>query len=196
MSVRPASPVRTWSCHRQRAALLMGAALLMVILLCPSPVRAQQPGGAGAEGWSPVSVGIRFGYDQSANGEVAGAQIRVPVLPSGRVELIPSADVIFLSGLREYGFNLDAVFMPGGRQGGLYLGGGFALRNSIFGLEPTEERSNETGFGAVVGMKTGAPAGLAIQVEFRWIFLPGIDFDPRVVTLGLNYPLWGRRTDG
>ena len=83
--------------------------------------------------------------------------------------------------------------MSGGTRGGIYGGGGLAVRNSIFDSDTGGGRTTETGFGLVVGVKSGGPAGLGTQVEFRWVFLNGVDYDPRAVTLGLNFPLWGRR---
>jgi hypothetical protein len=118
------------------------------------------------------------------------------VLRNGAIEIVPNANVTFLSRLREYGFHVDAVYVRGGSQGGPYLGGGLALRNSIFGLDPTERRTTETGFDLVVGLKSGNASRLGTQVEFRWIFLPGVDYDPRIVTLGFSFPLWGRRPGG
>jgi len=156
-------------------------------------VDAQGTGGGGSASWPPAVAGLRFGYDQGANGEVVGAQLRVPVLRSGHVEVVPNADVTFLTRLREYGFNLDAVYVTGGLQGGVYLGGGLAVRNSVFGVSEDEGRRNEAGFGAVIGARTGAPGRIGTQVEFRWIFLSGADFNPRAATVGLNFPLWGRR---
>jgi hypothetical protein len=171
------------------ASGLLGA-LALLVLAAPVTVAAQQPGAD--EGWPAPAIGVRIGFDQSASGEVIGAQLRVPVLPSGRIELVPNADITFLNNLREYGFNVDAVFVSGGRQGGLYLGGGLAMRNSVFTAQIGGARETEVGFGAVVGLKGGGPAGLVSQVEFRWSFLPDVDYDPRAITLGLNFPFWGR----
>lgn len=171
------------------ASGLFGA-LALLAFTAPIDVAAQQPDAD--EGWPAPAVGVRIGFDQSASGEVIGAQIRVPVLPSGRLELVPNADVTFLNNLKEYGFNVDAVFVSGGRRGGLYLGGGLAMRNSIFTAEIGGARETEVGYGAVVGLKAGGPAGLVTQVEFRWSFLPDVDYDPRGITIGLNFPLWGR----
>ncbi len=179
------SPRRT-----SRPAPGLSGALALLLLAAPAAVAAQQPGAD--EGWPAPAIGVRVGFDQSASGEVLGAQLRVPVLPSGRLELVPNADITFLNNLREYGFNVDAVFVSGGRQGGLYLGGGLAMRNSIFTAEIGGPRETEVGFGAVVGLKGGGPAGLMTQVEFRWSFLPDVDYDPRAITLGLNFPFWGR----
>lgn len=168
--------------------------LLAVSGAIPHAARAQAPGGGtGSSSWPAPVAGLRFGYDQTARGEVVGAQVRVPVLRSGKVELVPNADITFLTGLREYGYNLDAVFVPGGIQGGIYLGGGLALRNSVFGAPGGGSgRGTETGFGAVVGARTGVSGRIGTQVEFRWIFLNGVDYEPRAVTLGVNFSLWGR----
>lgn len=146
--------------------------------------------------WPAAQAGLRFGYDQSARGEVAGAQLRIPVLRNGRVELVPNADVTFLSRLKEYGVNVDAVYVTGGARGGLYLGGGVAFRNSVFGPDPQGARETDTGFGIVLGAKAGGPSGIGTQLEFRWIFLPDRDYEPRAITVGLNVPLWGWSRDG
>lgn len=183
---RGASPRRRawWT-----AAGLFGA-LALFAFSAPVDVAAQQPDDD--DGWPAPAIGVRIGFDQAASGEVIGAQFRVPVLPSGRLEVVPNADITFLDNLREYGFNVDAVFVSGGRQGGLYLGGGLSMRNSVFTAEIGGARETAVGYGAVVGLKAGGPAGLVTQVEFRWSFLPDIDYDPRAVTIGLNFPLWGR----
>lgn len=175
-------------------ARLAAALLLVVSGVLPRAAHAQAPGGAtGSSSWPAPVAGLRFGYDQTARGEVVGAQIRVPVLRSGRIEVVPNADITFLTRLREYGYNVDAVFVPGGTQGGIYLGGGLALRNSVFGLPGGDsDRGTEAGFGAVVGARTGSPGRIGTQIEFRWIFLSGVDHEPRAVTLGVNFPLWGR----
>ncbi|MDZ7778881.1 MAG: hypothetical protein U5R14_02950 [Gemmatimonadota bacterium] len=178
-----------------RATILSLAVALAVS--APASALHAQGGAAGnqqeAGPWPPASAGLRFGYDQSANGEVLGAQLRIPVLRNGHLEVVPGADVTFVTRLREYGFTADLVYVSGGRQGGFYGGGGIALRNSVYGTDPESARETKTGFGAVIGLKTGGPAGLGTQVEFRWVFLPGVEFDPRAVTVGVNIPLWGRR---
>ncbi len=123
----------------------MCGALALLAFTAPAHVAAQQP--AADEGWPAPAIGVRLGFDQTASGEVVGAQIRVPVLPSARLELVPNADITFLDNLREYGFNIDAVFVSGGRQGGLYLGGGLSMRNSVFTAEIGGARETEVGCG-------------------------------------------------
>ncbi len=173
--------------------LLAGIGFLAACFVAPAPVEAQQTAGGTPGPWPPISAGIHFGYDQSANGEVVGAHVRIPVLRNGAIEIVPNANVTFLSRLREHGVHLDAVYVRGGSEGGPYVGGGLALRNSIFGLDPTERRTTEAGYDLVVGLKSGNASRIGTQVEFRWIFLPGVNYDPRIVTLGVSLPLWGRR---
>lgn len=164
----------------------------LALLLLPTATEAQRPGSAeGSAGWSPAQVGLRVGYDNNANSTVAGAQLRIPVVPAGWLEVMPSGDITFLPGLKEYQFNADAVFVMGGRRGGLYGGGGFALRSSIF--DEGGDRESRTGGNVVVGLTTRgrlAEVPLGVQIEARWVFLDA-DFDPRLFTFGVNVPLWG-----
>jgi hypothetical protein len=126
---------------------------------------------------------------------VVGAQLRVPLLRNGHVEVVPNGDITFLTRVREYGVNVDAVYVSGGSRGGMYFGGGLAVRNSIFSADAEGTRETSSGLGIVVGAKAGGPGGLGTQIEFRWVFLPDLDYDPRAITLGLNVPLWGWSRD-
>lgn len=143
--------------------------------------------------WPAISIGPRIGYDQGSSGEMVGLQVHVPVIRSAHVELMPNADVTFLTALREYQLNLEAVYVTGGRLGGLYLGGGVAFRNSIYGSDPATPRSTERGWSAVVGVRATGAAVFGIQLEARWTFLDVDVRDPRTISLGINFPLWGRR---
>ncbi len=137
-----------------------------------------------------MTVGAHFGYDQSSNSEVLGLQLRGAVLRRGQVQLVPHANVTFLPGLREYQYAIDAVWVSGGRSGGIYLGGGAGLRSSVFDPDASGERETRATWAAVVGLLTGGGAGIGTQVELRWIFLRDAEFDPRVVSLGVNLPIW------
>lgn len=144
-----------------------------------------------AAGWAPVEVGVRAGYDYNSTGYLLGGQIHVPVLPSGMFEIMPSGDVTFLKGLKEYQFSVDALFVSGGRSGGFYVGGGLGVRNSIYDHAP--DRETKTTPTIVVGVRTAQipEIHLVPQLEVRWIFLPDVKVDPRVLTFGVNIPLWG-----
>lgn len=167
----------------------LAAAAALFLALASVPASAQAGPGGDGPGWAPVNVGIHLGFDENSQGEVLGAQMRIPVLPSGKVELMPVGSVTFAAGLKEYHFSLDAVYTMGGRRGGLYFGGGLAVRNTIF---DDPGRTTKTGWDAVVGLKSAGFAGTPIgtQLEVRWIFVDE-DLKPRVLSLGVNLPLWG-----
>jgi hypothetical protein len=155
----------------------------------------QQPAAAP---WPSITIGVKAGYDSNTNAEVLGAQIRIPLLRSGTVELIPHTDVTFATALKEYQYAVDAVYLLSGRRGGLYVGGGLAFRNTIYGSDPKVPRKTSQGYSVVVGTKFGGGGGLGAQLELRWVFISesGLDdvssVDPQVVTFGVNIPLTGR----
>ncbi len=134
-------------------------------------------------------MGARVGYDDNANATVLGTQIRIPVVRGGWLELMPGADVTFLTGLKEYQFNGDAVFIYGSRAGGLYGAGGVAIRNTIFEGAGRETR---VGGSVAVGLMNRGSGDVPIgtQLEVRWVFIDA-PFKPRVLTFGVNLPLWG-----
>lgn len=168
--------------------------LALALALTAHPAVAQRQGAAPApgtgSGWAPPSAGVRAGYDYNSTASLIGVQLRVPALPTGHLEIVPTADITFLTGLREYQAGVDAVLVSGGRRGGVYAGGGFAWRNSIYDGPERETRRAPV---AVVGAKTGALMGapFGTQLEMRWIYMEG-PYKPRILTLGVNFPLWGR----
>ncbi|MFQ5535979.1 MAG: hypothetical protein ACE5GJ_00885 [Gemmatimonadota bacterium] len=174
-------------------AYLLPVAALALLFLPPARAEAQRPGRRGPQpsespAWSAIQLGARVGYDDNSNGTVLGGQIRVPVVPGGWLELIPSGDITFLPRLKEYQFNADLVYILGQRSNGLYLGGGLAVRNTIFEGPGRESR---TGSNLVVGLVSRAadrrPFGF--QLELRYSFLNAA-FRPRILTFGVNFPLW------
>lgn len=169
--------------------------LCVIGLIHPAAAQAQprpSPQDAPSQSWPAPSIGIHAGYDQVVRGEMLGGQIRIPVVRSGQIELLGIGSAIFVSGLREYQYDVDAVYSTGGRRGGLYLGGGLSFRNTIFGTDRSSPRETRQGYGVVVGLQSGGLIGaLLTQFEFRWVFLPE-NLDPKMISLGLNFPLWGR----
>lgn len=163
----------------------------LVVALVPNAATAQGVGSPDTgRGWAPVLVGLRAGYDSQSTRSVVGAQIHLPVLPSGYVELIPNGSITFLTGLKEYQTGVEAVAVSGGAGGGIYAGGGLGWRSTIYGDATRREwRSSPT---VVVGARTGNDFGppLGAQIEVRWVFLDG-PYTPRVLTMGVNFPLWG-----
>jgi hypothetical protein len=164
----------------------------MGLLLAPAVAEAQLGGAqADAPGWSPASIGVRGGYDNSQKGWMAGGYVGIPILPNGMVELLPGFDVTFLQGFDEYQTNLEVVYFTGDRQGGLMAGGGVGFRNSVFGPDPTAERRTEMTFSLVLGARLGNLGRLRPQVETRWILQDEWPRDPRHVSVGAGFALWG-----
>lgn len=181
----------------------VGRALVVIaaagpIVHAPAVAQFREPGqsaGGPDTSWPAVSVGPRIGYDQGSMGELVGLQVHVPILRSGHVELMPNADVTFLTGLREYQFNAEAVYLTGGRRGGIYAGGGLAFRNSIYGSDPETPRSTERGYSVVAGVRSIGTGPFGVQLEVRWTFLDVAVRNPRSISLGINFQLWGRRSE-
>lgn len=189
----PTPPSLPSAAQARRAALAAAAALLLATV--PDTLHAQfgRPDLSpppGSQGWAPASAGFRAGFDYNSNGSVLGAQLRIPLLPGGLVEAVPHADVTFLTGLKEYQGGVELVAVSGGRRGGVYAGGGVAWRNTLWSGPDRETRRAPT---AVVGLRSGATFGapFGTQLEMRWTFPEGA-FKPRVLSLGVNFPLWGR----
>ena len=167
-------------------------AVLILVAIAPGSLEAQRrrptqeaaPTGA----WPPISIGINGGYDDNSQGTVLGAQIRAPILRNGKIELMPGGSVTFLTGLKEYQFNLDAVFAMAGQRGGLYVAGGLAARNTIY--EIGSERETRMGASIALGVRSGGGSRVGVHIEVRQIYV-GSEFRPRPLTLGLDFPLWG-----
>ena len=161
--------------------------ILTALLLLAVPVEARAQAGAG---WTPAMAGIRIGNLEPGGRSVLGAQLHLPVLPGGWAELTPNADITFLHGLKEYQYSVDALFISGGRHGGLMVGGGPAFRNSVF--EEGGSRETRKGWDLVVGLKTmpGQRIPFGIELQERWIFMK-LPVNPRVLSFGVNLPLWG-----
>jgi hypothetical protein len=106
------------------------------------------------------------------------------------VELMPNADITFLHGSKDYEYSVDVSWVSGGRSGGLYLGAGPALRRGIFDDSGVTE--TRRGWDIVVGLKTmpGRRIPIGIQLEERWAFMR-LPINPRVLSVGINVPLWG-----
>jgi len=144
--------------------------------------------------WAPVTAGVRGGWEQEqlASGGMLGAEVRIPLIRDGRVELVPSYDAAFLNPQREDQYNVELFFVPGGRRGGVFIGGGFAWRQSVvasFGEEVTT-RDQYFGYNITVGGKQ--PIGLVhLLITIRWTLLNDTAFDPSAATFGLSLPIFG-----
>lgn len=169
-----------------RAAAL--SLLLLVGATVPQGLAAQAGPVAQAEGWAPPSLGVRAGYDNKQRRYLLGAQVRLPVLPGGQVELMPSMDVTFLSGRKEKQYNLEAVYVWDGRTGGLYAGAGLGIRNAVFGRG--EERRSELGYTGVAGFRVAGLGLVVPQLEYRWVYIKDAPFTYQQLTAGANIALW------
>lgn len=144
--------------------------------------------------WAPISIGLRFGYDQEVRTQLLGATLRIPVVRSGVVELNPSVDNLFVRGQDDRQYNLDVTYAAAGPRGGLILFGGVAWRESIFGLLVTE-RTRFFGYNAGAGGRTRA-GPLEIEALIKWTFLNDTELQPNFVSIGVNLPLWGAGVPG
>ena len=169
-------------------------AIALLTFLTPLATEAQRRGSQqpAAASWPSITIGVKAGYDNSAKAEVLGAQVRIPLLRNGAVELMPTADVTFPTGLNEYQYAVEALYLLSGRRGGLYVGGGLAFRNTIFGADPNLPRETRQGYSVVLGSKFGGGGSFGAQLEIRWVFIEQSPIDPQVITFGVNIPLTGR----
>ncbi len=164
--------------------------ILAALAAAPASLHAQA---SADRGWKPAEIGLRAGYDNNSQGSVVGAQLHIPLLPSGLVELSPNGDITFYRGLKDYQVAIDAVFVTGARRAGFFGGVGWARRRSIFSDGETP-REWKAGWDLVAGVRTAAdpratlPVG--IQLEMRWVFVDDV-YKPQVLTFGVNVPLWG-----
>lgn len=170
---------------------LTATAVALSLLLFPCASSAQLTSGSGqTAGWPPVAIGVRIGWDNAQQGEMVGALVRIPVLPSGSVELVPNADVTFLPGIKEYQVNLDAVYVTAGRMGGLYAGGGIGSRNSRYSPDPAASRRNDLTLSIVAGFRFGVRSRFRPELEVRWILESEYVRAPRPAMIGLSVALW------
>lgn len=140
--------------------------------------------------WAPLAIGVRGGWDQRANGEVLGAQLRVPFVRSGILELVPSADVAFLTGAKDYQYSIDVAWAPAGARGGVFVTGGIGWRDSaVVSSESGASRTTYFGYGLGAGAKAGV-GPVEFEVALRWTFLNDTDYRPNQATAGVNYPFW------
>lgn len=164
--------------------------LLFAAATAAAEVNAQARPGTppGPGGWAPPSFGVHLGFDQRQREEVLGAQVRLPIIPSGEVELMGSANATFLLNLKEYQYNIEAVYVFDGRAGGFYGGVGLGLRDTIYPPSPT--RTTELGYTAVVGFRLVGLGLIVPQLEYRWIFIDEAPFNYQNLSIGVNLALW------
>ena len=164
-----------------RAALWCAA--LALSLAAGAGAVSAQPAQAG-QPYMGATIGAHVGVDYLFEGFVIGGQAHLHLDPWGRIALIPNAEYEIRRGLRDWQANLDASLSP---ILGVYVGGGVAYRNSIF----DEEVGRETirGYSVFVGYRAPPlPGRINPHIELRWSFIG--DIRPRMLTVGVNYPLF------
>jgi len=172
-----------------RAAVLTAA---LALTATPALAQRQRPTGQPPPaGWQPAEIGARFGYDTNSNGSLLGGHARIPVVPSGIVEIMPSAEVTFLNQTKDYQYSVEAVLVRGGPSGGAYVGGGLGRRSLVLGPGGRETRSTWSIVAGVRGL--GLVPFLNTQLELRWIYVADVAFNPQTLAFGVNLPLWRRR---
>lgn len=166
---------------------------LTISATAPHETSAQERRGRDSgptERWAPPAVGVRAGFDQRANAEVLGAHGRIPILRSGIIELVPTAEMAFLRGAKDYQYGVEAAWVPAGTGDGVLLTGGVAWRDTPVGtLDAAEPR--RTHFGWVLGAGGRAGVGrLQVELSLRWVFLDDAPFQPNPATIGVAFPFW------
>ena len=178
--------------HRTHRLFIALAALLVTApaALDAQVRRGRQAAEDDAPPWAPIAVGVKAGWDSQANGEILGAHLHIPVVRSGSIELYPSAEMTFLLQGKEYQYNLDAAWVPGGARGGVFGGGGVGWRRTAIEVTPGDPLETFIGLNAFGGGKT-AIGPLQIEFLIRWTFLQDTQYRPNSASIGLNLPLWG-----
>ena len=193
--MNPTRPATRGSALATRA---LAASLLL--LLGAAEIDAQVRRGRQADEqlrWASPSFGVRGGYDQRANAEALGAQLRIPLVRTGVVEVIPSADIVFLSGAKDYQYSLAAAWVPGGVRRGLFLTVGAAWRDTPLGQAVPVPTGRNTYFGYLLGVGVSSGVGpLEFEFALRWTFLNDTTYRPNMGSIGINVPFWAVLPEG
>jgi hypothetical protein len=148
-----------------------------------TPVAAQPvPGGRWNQG---VLIGAHVGMENQSlfEGVLLGGQMHFMMDPWGIVSFVPSGEFEFRNGVRDWQANADIALMP---RPGIYVGSGFAFRNSVYGEELVRE--TRRGYSLFFGLRAPpTPMKIGVQLELRWTFVS--QQKPRMITVGANFPL-------
>jgi hypothetical protein len=169
------------------------AALLWLASAADARAQLREPLGETTGGWAPVGVGVRVGTDNQLHDYVAGALLWIPLVPSGVVQFMPNMDVTFVSGANAYEYNIELAYLTGGREGGLYAGGGIGFRKARFSPNPAVGRESARAYTVVLGVKLGGFGRLSPQIETRWVFVNKTGINPQQLTIGASVALWDPR---
>lgn len=141
-----------------------------------------EPGGRWNQG---VLVGAHIGMENQGlfEGFLIGGQTHLMVDPWGIVTLMPNGEFEFRNGVRDWQANADIALVP---RPGIYVGSGFAFRNSVYGEELVRE--TRRGYSIFFGLRSPpSPLKIGVQLELRWSFIS--QQKPRQFTVGANFPV-------
>ena len=141
-----------------------------LLLLCVGGAEAQRgrpvSGGSGGE-TTPPAIGVRVGLDWDDRDWSVGGQVKLMLPFMTGLEWVPSADVFFKDGQKEWQINLDAAIqvLPFA-----YGGAGFAIARDS--LPTSSGPSTETGYNLFIGLN---PPALSLPImpfaEARWTMI-------------------------
>lgn len=132
----------------------------------------------------PPQLGVRGGYDFGDDTGLAGAQLRIPIVP--QLIFMPSADVFFDDSPTEWQVNGDVAVRPR-VLGGIYAGAGVAFVDREFTV--FDERETQVGYNLFAGLdgRSVFDTRLIPYVEGRWTGVS--DYHPFRLVVGANVPL-------
>ncbi len=160
------------------------AALSLATLVPPSVAEAQV--GPNSDARPSLSIGARVGYDfeVTSGAFVLGAGTRISIPGATFLELQGVADWTFLDGLIERQMGVDFLY----QFGGLAVGGGPVIRNTVWEPALLDERESRTGYSLVLILAGQATDRLLNgQLELRYTKVS--NFSPKAVSIGVNLPL-------
>ena len=172
--------------RRPRAVPLLLALALATLPAALAGQARRAPGGG--SGWTPIAAGVHGGYDYTSQSYLLGAQLRIPLHPSGYLQVVPNGDIVFQPRTKDYLAGANLVAVSGGRRGGIYAGGGLTWRNALREGGRSTKRSPAIVVGVLSPTLFGAP--FSTQLEVRWI-REDTPLKPKLLSFGVNFPLWG-----
>lgn len=171
--------------------------LALLSAAAPSGLHGQIRRGRAAQSaaptsWAPVAVGVYAGYDDASRAQLVAGRLFLPLLRNGRVQALPSAEITFLTGAREYQYSAEIVYMSRGREGGLFIGGGLGHRDSVVDATPGDPRNTFLTYSAIAGLRGGLNDRVQVELQVHRIWLKDViaRYRPISFALGASLTLW------
>lgn len=166
---------------------MIGVMFLFILLASAGAANAFPMGRSATASRSSSQLGIRTGYDFEVDVWSVGGQFRFPARPGGALHLMPSADLFYVEGRKDWQINLDAAIQE---RGGAYYGGGLAFANRDFSGKGALDF--KTGGNLLLGMAVRLrSSSIQPYLEGRWTFIE----NERLFRLaaGFNFKFGGSR---